>query len=136
MCKRTLALISLLSFAACTSVPTQPVVIQPAPPPIACTLEAVAGITVKPVDSETGAVLSGPTTLIVREGLYADTVRTTTGALPLPVTVSAAYERAGTYTIVVRHPGYREFAQTGVEVTRDPCHVHPVRITAELRRAG
>jgi hypothetical protein len=99
-------------------------------------LEAVAGITVKPVDSESGAVLSGPTTLIVKEGLYADTVRTTTGALPLPITVSAAFERAGTYTVIVRHPGYRDFTQTGVEVIRDPCHVHPVRITAELRRAG
>ena len=126
------ALLTLLAVAACTSVPEEIIPGYPAPP-VACTLEAIAGITVEPIDSRTGKLVSGPTTLIIREGLYADTVRTTIGTVPLPGKISAAYERPGTYDVIVRHPGYQDFLLTGIEVTKDPCHVRPVRITAKLQ---
>jgi hypothetical protein len=125
----------LLALVACSNVNEAPSTGAPAPG-VVCTMEARAGITVDPVDSATGAPLSGPTVLIVSEGAFADTVRANIGTPPAPTSISAAYERPGTYNIVVRHPGYRDFGQTSVVVTKDVCHVQPVRITARLERTG
>jgi hypothetical protein len=126
---RVLTLLVLVS--ACSSVEEEVVPIMPAPN-VVCTMEARAGISVQPLDKQTGNVLSGPTVLILKDGMYADTVRVATGALPAPTNISGAYERPGTYTVIVRHPGYRDFVKSGVTVTKDVCHVIPVQITAQL----
>ncbi len=137
MQKRVLFLIGLPALVACSNVQEEPSSGTPAPKPnVVCTMEARAAITVEPVDSRTGAALSGPTILILSDGAYADTVRANTGTLPAPTTISGAYERPGTYTVIVRHPGYRDFTQSGVTVTKDVCHVSPVRITARLEPAA
>src|SRR5262245_43090242 len=122
----------MLPLAACSNVNEDQPNASPAPKQTVCTLEARAAISVQPVDSRTGEVLSGPTILILSEGTFADTVHATTSST-IPV-ISGAYERAGTYSILVRHPGYRDYVRTGVTVTRDECHVKPVRITAEMEK--
>lgn len=43
-----------------------------------------------------------------------------------------AYERAGTYTVIVSHPGYRQWQRMGVVVERDECHVIPEAVEARL----
>ncbi|MEO5580406.1 MAG: PEGA domain-containing protein [Gemmatimonadaceae bacterium] len=50
------------------------------------------------------------------------------------VLLSLAYERAGTYTVTVTKPGYREWRRTGVQVGRDECHVITVPLTARLQQ--
>jgi hypothetical protein len=72
-------------------------------------------------------------TVIVRDGLYADTAEVRVAAPPGAATVSVAYERAGTYTVLVRHPAYRDWQRNGVEVMRDDCHVKTVVLRPELR---
>jgi hypothetical protein len=71
-------------------------------------------------------------TVIVRDGIYSDTAQARVRRNA--PTVSAAYERAGTYIVQVRHAGYREWERRNVHVTRDECHVRTVRLRAELRR--
>ena len=121
----------LLLVAACGSVEEETIGAMPAPG-VVCTMEARPGITVEPRDRVTGEIVSGPIVLIMKSGTYADTVRASTGALPAPTNVSGAYERPGTYTVIVRHTGYHDFVKSGIIVTKDECHVIPVRITAKL----
>jgi hypothetical protein len=121
-----------VGMGACSSPPasTAP---SPAPPAnVICTMEARAGIVVQPVDASTGASVTGMTTLRVRTGMESDSARVQLG--DGVTTVAAAYERAGTYTVTVQHPLYRDWTQTGVVVNRDECHVIPVRLRAELVR--
>lgn len=73
--------------------------------------------------------------LIVRDGAYADSSTfyymvgrgstTYYGA-------AAAEERAGTYEVTVRAPGFQDWTQTGVKVTADRCHVRDVILYPEL----
>ena len=125
----------LLLVSACGTVEEEVVQVMPAPN-VVCTMEARPGITVQTLDKRTGDVLKGPTVLILKDGLYADTVRASTGPLPAPTNISGAYERPGTYTVIVRHAGYRDFVKSGVTVTKDVCHVIPVEIIAQLEPTG
>jgi hypothetical protein len=102
---------------------------RPAPQGQACTREARPAITVEPVDRRTGQPVPGPILLVVQDGDYRDTARLAAGQKG----VSAAYERAGTYTVTVRHDGYRPWQRRNVRVSRDECHVQTVRLRAELQ---
>jgi hypothetical protein len=53
---------------------------------------------------------------------------------PPVLLLSSAGERAGTYDLTIRSPGYRDWTRTGVEVTKDQCHVRPVTLTARLQK--
>ena len=103
----------------------------PAPGGVVCTMEARPGITVEPVDATTGQSVSQHTTVIAMAGSYADTATVHTTGVP---SISAAYERPGTYAVIVRHPDYREWQRSGVLVTKDECHVQTVRLQAELEK--
>ena len=46
---------------------------------------------------------------------------------PASGTISAAGERAGTYSISIRKTGFSPYDTTGVTVTKDACHVQPVQ---------
>jgi len=95
----------------------------------------IFGLQVTVVDFATGAAPSSAT-LIAQTTAAVDSVgpqspEPTTGALAF----YAAMERAGTYTLTVRSPGYRDWVRTGVQVTTttDGCHVNQTRITARLQ---
>lgn len=103
---------------------------QPQPPggSIACTMQFVYGISATVIDSATGANITPGSYMIVREGSYVDSVSA------MGEFLSAAGERAGTYSVTIGRPGYSTFRRAGVVVTRDECHVHPVRVDARLQR--
>ena len=44
----------------------------------------------------------------------------------------AAVDRPGTYSVLVRSPGYSDWLRTTVDVTADACHVRTVTLTARL----
>lgn len=119
--------------AACHNTPEQPPYGIPAPPGAICTMEARPAISVQVVDAQTGEPVTGAVIVIVRDGLYADTSQARATAPTGVRSAALAYERAGTYAVLVRHPAYREWQRTNVAVTRDECHVKTVVLRAELR---
>jgi hypothetical protein len=106
------------------------------PAGIACTLEARSAITVGVSDS-----LNPATTTFtnVRVTAHSATVRDsaflpTLDTRQQPFAAGLAYEQAGTYTVTVRADGYAPWTKSGIEVTRDQCHVITVRVDARLVR--
>lgn len=103
-----------------------------------CTTDLRYGIAVTVMDSSTGEPPS-TASLVARTAAGTDhvgpqsPVRAARNAAPTLV-LNAAPERAGTYDLTVRAPGYQTWHRTGVEVTKDECHVHTVLITARLQR--
>ena len=97
---------------------------------VICTMEARAGLTVEIVDSTSGAPAADGAKVLAVSAATRDSASGTAGVS----TVSLAYERAGTYTVTVTRPGYRTWSRSNVEVTRDQCHVIPVRLVARLQR--
>jgi hypothetical protein len=96
---------------------------------IACTMQYVYGISATVTDAATGANVTPGSYMVVREGSYVDSVSA------IGEFLAAAGERAGTYSVTVGRPGYAAFHRSGVVVTRDECHVHPVLVEARLQRA-
>lgn len=95
-----------------------------------CTMQFVYGISATVTDATTGANITAGSYLVAREGSYVDSVSAMGGFL------AAAGERAGTYSVTIGRPGFSSFHRSGVVVTRDECHVTPVRLEARLQRAG
>jgi hypothetical protein len=101
--------------------------------PLACTLEARAAISVEIRDSATFAPRADGATVAVTEGAYSDTL-ILCGWLGLEgLTRCGAWERAGTYDVLVTRPGYQPWTRAAVRVTSDACHVRGVALTALLR---
>lgn len=103
---------------------------------IVCTDEARASVMVTVLDSVSGAGLARGATLVLQDGAYRDS---SVFALddPLPgdsvFYATNTYERAGTYTVRVRRPGYALWERQNVLVTRDECHVVAARVRARLQ---
>ncbi len=95
-----------------------------------CSNAFVLGLGVTIIDSLTGAVPSVASRWHVRDvlGTFADSGTGVGGLL-------SAGERAGTFRIEIRTPGYRDWTADSVVITRDLCHVKPVVLTARLQRA-
>lgn len=124
---RLVILTALLATAGCDLLDS---------PGVICTANFVFGLEVAVEDSSTDAPAASGAQLIAQDGVWTDTVGFPSGrpdldALPL---VSAG-ERPGTYTVTVRKAGFRDWQRTGVLVTADECHVHPVELTARLQPA-
>jgi hypothetical protein len=89
-------------------------------------------------DSITGAPPASAV-LIAHSGAFIDSVgpvepvAAPPGSPPRLLLVTAG-ERAGTYDLVVRSAGYRDWTQNGVEVTADRCHVNSTSVSARLQR--
>jgi len=104
---------------------------------VVCTLEARAGLVIAVEDSVSGS--KGPFTGVsyvakdtsaYRDSTFLATVPAQVGGSPF--FVGLAYERPGKFDVTVRATGYRAWVRTGVEVTKDQCHVIPVSLTARL----
>ena len=106
--------------------------------PGACSKGSVYGVVVEVVDEATRHNAVPGSTMIVRDGEFTDSA----SARPqprdsTPVTglyLLGARDRPGTYTVLVRKPGYKEWRREDVTVTMasDSCHVNPVRLRAAL----
>ncbi len=105
------------------------------PNDVVCTAEFRYGLNITVVDSIT---VSPPAsaTLLVRSGTFADSVgpQAPFQFAPPVLILSTAGERAGTYDVTIKSPGYRDWIRSGIEVTADVCHVHPVALTAKLQK--
>lgn len=101
--------------------------------PTACTMEARFAVQVRVLDAATGAPAAEGAKLVVREGAYADS---TTG-FPGTAEIAAGIEETGTFDVLVRKAGYRDWTRQDVRVTRaGSCDkVQTARLTAELERA-
>ena len=100
-----------------------------------CTLTFDPAVEVVVQDSVSGAMIASGAQLIAREGTYADSMSLPANRADLDSkSLSAANERAGTYTVTVRKPGYREWTRSNVQVEQEVCHVRTVRLTALMQR--
>ena len=113
----------LMPFAVACSQPEGPVV---------CTQNLVPGIVVTVTDSLSGVMPASTLTAIALEGAYRDSVSYAAPAASA-LTISLASERAGTYSVTVRKPGYLDWVKNGVTVTKDVCHVTTVALNAKLK---
>ena len=99
--------------------------------PVWCTTDVRPGLIVEVRDSADGALAIEDVHATAQEGTYVDTllVRTWDIRTGKGRSRSGVHERAGTYTVTVRKPGYREWVLSDVRLTRDECHV----ITRQLQ---
>ena len=100
--------------------------------PANCTLNVEPGINVRVQDAATGAPTATNARLVVTDGAYTDSSYVT--LRDDSATLSAAPERAGVYTVMVRKAGYVTWTRSGVEVTKGTCHVQPANLTAALTK--
>lgn len=100
---------------------------------VACTAVFTPGLSVEVVDAESGEGISCSATVVFQDGNYEEGATNEAGPnCDNSAKFYGAYERAGTYDIIVVKPGYLENSVTDVVVTEDVCHVKTVNVTIEL----
>jgi hypothetical protein len=98
-----------------------------------CTTSIEPGIIVRIRDSKSKLPAAEGASGYVRDGSYVDSLRTAEGdAQGVLISLQAAFERPGVYTIVVVNDGYQTWKKDGVKVGSDECHVRTVYVTADL----
>jgi hypothetical protein len=97
------------------------------PPPVNCTLEAVAGLNVTVEDATGAAVCDAVVT--ARDGEFEETLES------VNCSYFGAFERAGTYEITARTPGFIA-VESGVVVEDAECHVVPASVEMTLENVG
>jgi hypothetical protein len=99
-----------------------------------CTTSIEPAIIVQIQDSVTGQSLAEGAFGVVSDGLFTDSLRphggTANGVL---VSLAAADERPGTYTVIVSHGGYANWERTGIQVRMGGCHVETKQVLARLQ---
>lgn len=118
MARRILLLTAVCSLIACDS----PDSTHP------CTLVLEPAIVVRIRDSVSKLPAAEGATGYVREGSYLDSLRTHN----VELSKQAAFERPGTYTVVVIKTGYQTWKKDGVRVGSNECHVETVSLDAYL----
>jgi hypothetical protein len=113
---------ALVGLFACSS---------PMAPPV-CTAIAVDALVVTVVEASSGQRICDAKVLAV-DGSFTEELRAFGSASDC--TYSGPTERAGVYDVRASRAGYEASGTTGVRVTRDECHVIPVRVTVQLRRS-
>jgi len=99
--------------------------------PYTCSTDVLFGITLYVRDSVTNAMVGRESLVILQSGTVADSVRETSfndGPYGL------APEQAGTFTVTVEKAGYQRWSKSGVQVTKQDCHVVGVSVPALLQR--
>lgn len=97
---------------------------------VICTTEAKAGLNIIVKDALSGEFLSEGVTVIAQEGDYSETLQLLTW--DNTAVFLGAWERKGTYDIMVTKDGYQTFTSAPITVTADICHVIPVEFTVEM----
>jgi predicted lipoprotein with Yx(FWY)xxD motif len=98
-----------------------------------CSDSVEPAIDVEIRDSESGLPAAELATGYVRDGDYVDSLRTARGnGQGVPLSLQAADERPGVYTVVVIKDGYQTWRKDGVRVGRDECHVRTASLIADL----
>lgn len=117
---------SVLALGACARVSD----------PVVCPAWIPPSVIVTVQDSVTGANLTAGSTLVLREGAaVADSV--TAETQPFPVQSRALGMGAtGTFSLTVRHEGYREWVKSGIKVKQGACGAETVGVEARLQPAS
>jgi hypothetical protein len=68
----------------------------------------------------------------VKDGSYVDSLQAYGERDGVLSSMDAAFERPGTYTVVVMKDGYQTWERQAVKVGHDVCHVQTVTLTANL----
>jgi hypothetical protein len=97
---------------------------------VICTTEAKAGLNIIVKDALSGEILSEGVTVIAQEGDYSETLQLLTW--DNSAVFLGAWERKGTYDVIVTKDGYQTFTSAPITVTADICHVIPVEFTVEM----
>ncbi len=119
------ACVAFLALTACSS---------STPTGVACTAIYVYGISLKVQNATTGAAITDSATVRITDGSYVESYNYLGPAgQPASGILSAAGERAGSYSISIRKDGFAPYDTSGVTVTKDVCHVHPVEVVAKLQ---
>ncbi len=101
-----------------------------------CTRDRVPAVAVRMVDSLTSAAIHAEgISVSVSDGGFTDAVILRLADSKLDRAVFLAYDRAGTYEVKVRAPGYADWSSPGVRVsaTPDGCSVEGLNLTARLK---
>ena len=98
-----------------------------------CTLILVPGVVVEIRDEVDGTPLAETARGVVRDGAYTDSLQLL-GTGKAALVRSAAYERAGVYTVTVEHQGYAPWRREHVRVRGGDCHVQTTHLAADLER--
>src|SRR5438094_2709132 len=101
--------------------------------PRVCTLVAVDALVVTVTDAATGQRLCDAKVLAV-EGAFSAELRASGAAQEC--VYSGPTERAGLYEVRASRAGYEPASTTSVRVTRDECHVIPVRVIVQMQRSA
>jgi hypothetical protein len=95
---------------------------------LVCTAIAVAGLSIRVFDADTGLPAASGAFVEIREGGWIDE-----GAVVLDDVILGAFERPGIYDIVIRKAGYGDLRFEGVPVvSEDRCHVKGTVLEARL----
>jgi hypothetical protein len=93
-----------------------------------CPAIVTPAIVVEIKDARTGVPIAQGAEGIVRDGVYADSLRPYQEMLSL----QAAPERPGTYTAEVQRTGYQTWTISGVRATSGQCGVRTATVKADL----
>ena len=100
-----------------------------------CTQDVRPAVEVTVQDAVTGSFLAVVPRGVVRDGAFQDSLRvwsTTAESPPRVVTMAAADERRGVYSVQLEAEGYQPWDTAEVQVSRDECHVETAMFTANL----
>lgn len=98
-----------------------------------CTADVRPGIVVTIVEKETGLPVAEGARGVVRDGEFQDSLHAHQfDGESRMISRASAWERRGTYSVVVDHPDYELWVRDRVEVSDDECHVRTIQLTAEL----
>ena len=100
-----------------------------------CTQEVRPAIEVTVEDALTGSYLAVVPRGVVRDGSFQDSLRvwsTTSESPSRVVTMAAADERRGVYSVQLEAEGYQPWDTAQVQVSRNECHVETATFTANL----
>lgn len=101
-----------------------------------CASILLPAVSVSVLDARTNAPPLVASTLYVSEGAYMDSAVTAVLAGGAHI-AAAAYGRPGTYTIVIRTPGYADWTKSSLQVVADACgKPHTANVSASILPLG
>jgi hypothetical protein len=105
---------------------------------ISCTAVELPGLRLNVRNALSGEPAAEGATGFILDGDYSETIKTIKNPADYPqlwASMEAAYERPGTYTVVVQKPGYQEWRRENVQVDAGVCHVSTVKLEVRLEPA-
>lgn len=105
------------------------------PSQVVCTAIVMPAVVVAIFDAQSGAPVADSAAGTVADGAYSDSLRAYAfDSSMVLVARAAAYERPGTYSMLIQRSGYQQWSVSGVRVGMGVCHVNTVLLRADMSR--